>query len=130
MFYCDDCAKKNEWPESLSKSRGLCEICEQLTLCNNRSISQLPIPRDAERPFIGVNHGTGKVDLTDKGSKMLELRPTEVHLKEDGTTDDKPTLTFILQGTKHIPMCVYGQIGIDMLNEGLADIGYEIIPKK
>jgi hypothetical protein len=43
MFYCDDCRKKNQWPESIfSKSRGPCEVCGKQAICNNVHHSSLP----------------------------------------------------------------------------------------
>jgi len=44
MFYCNDCAKKNGYPESLCKSIGLCEICGEHKVCNDRPCSSLPMP--------------------------------------------------------------------------------------
>jgi len=42
MFYCNDCAKEKEWPETLYKSVGKCEICDKHNVCNDRPSSQLP----------------------------------------------------------------------------------------
>lgn len=35
MFYCKDCAKKNDWPSEfyLPRSRGRCEICHKTAVC-------------------------------------------------------------------------------------------------
>jgi hypothetical protein len=42
MFYCDHCAKKNEWPLTLFKSNGQCEVCKKSRVCNEMRSSQLP----------------------------------------------------------------------------------------
>lgn len=41
MFYCDDCAKKNNYPKSWSKSMGACELCGTHAICNDVSCKQL-----------------------------------------------------------------------------------------
>jgi hypothetical protein len=45
MFYCDDCAKENEYPTSIGKSMGKCEICGKYKVCNNIPIFLLPKPK-------------------------------------------------------------------------------------
>lgn len=45
MFYCDECANKNEWPETGFKSYGKCEICGQQSNCNDMPSKDLPLPR-------------------------------------------------------------------------------------
>ena len=42
MFYCNDCAEKNNYPESMSKSHGKCELCGKSRICNNVKNSILP----------------------------------------------------------------------------------------
>ena len=43
MFYCDECAKKNGWPESIRQSFGICEACgEGPSRCNDTPSSRLP----------------------------------------------------------------------------------------
>lgn len=43
MFYCSECAKKNDWPETFGQSYGPCELCKQTALCNDMSSSELPM---------------------------------------------------------------------------------------
>jgi hypothetical protein len=43
MFYCNDCAKKNGYPESICKSVGTCELCGKIALCSDRPSSSLPM---------------------------------------------------------------------------------------
>jgi len=42
MFYCEGCRKKNEWPESIMKSKGPCELCGHNTMCHDRPSGTLP----------------------------------------------------------------------------------------
>jgi len=43
MFYCDDCRIKRNYPERLFQSRGRCEICKKITMCNEVGTENLPI---------------------------------------------------------------------------------------
>lgn len=43
MFYCDDCREKRDWPSSMSKSEGLCELCGNMAICNDVPSSRLPL---------------------------------------------------------------------------------------
>ncbi len=45
MFYCDNCANKYEYPETLSKSYGSCEVCREQAICNDRPSRLLPMPK-------------------------------------------------------------------------------------
>lgn len=78
-----------------------------------------------DKPFKGFNWGKGTVNFMPvAGESWKEFKPTQIHLKEDGTIDDKPSLVIVMEGrSKHM---AYGQISLEMLNEGLADIGYKI----
>lgn len=78
-----------------------------------------------KKAFKGINHGKEQMDLRHLG-KALELRPIEIHHKENGSTKGEPSFVIVMIGTKYIPGTVYGQITLDMFNEGLADIGYKI----
>lgn len=42
MFYCQACAKKKSWPESLCQSQGPCEVCGKTALCNDVPSKDLP----------------------------------------------------------------------------------------
>ena len=35
MFYCEQCRKKNEWPEGFAQSRGPCECCDEVSVCHD-----------------------------------------------------------------------------------------------
>lgn len=42
MFYCNKCAEERGYPESIGKSRGKCEICGEITDCNDVPSNFLP----------------------------------------------------------------------------------------
>lgn len=54
MFYCDGCAREREWPVSLSRSLGLCELCGRKRVCNDVHSSKLP--KKKEEPKEEVTH--------------------------------------------------------------------------
>lgn len=74
------------------------------------------------KPFIGINHGTGPIKLVGPST---ELRPTEIHLKEDGAVGDKPSVAIVMRDI--FGEFVMGQLSLEMWNEGLKDIGYKIV---
>ncbi len=63
MFYCDSCRQENQWPESFVGSYGPCEVCGNVTFCNDRSSDQLPPARITKvDPATGayINKKTGE----------------------------------------------------------------------
>lgn len=50
MFYCEDCRKKNDWPESFTRSHGGCEMCGIVGLCYDVPSSQLPTKTKIKEP--------------------------------------------------------------------------------
>lgn len=83
------------------------------------------------KPFKGVNWGKKQIKLYD----AFEMLPVEIHLKEDGAIGDRPSFCIVMS-SRHpdginpdvtLP-CVFGQISLDMLNDGLKDIGYKVVP--
>lgn len=46
MFYCEECRKRNEWPESFGGSHGICEICGKVRDCHDVASKFLPLPKD------------------------------------------------------------------------------------
>ncbi len=73
MFYCNDCAKKYEYPESFSKSGGKCELCGESKVCNDVPSRELAKPKKRvgvtgmvlnynqafDNPMLGVDMGSG-----------------------------------------------------------------------
>lgn len=45
MFFCEECEKRNEWPNSLFKSFGRCEVCGKAARCNDVPSKYLPVPK-------------------------------------------------------------------------------------
>ena len=48
MFYCDECARRKRWPETVTTSRGPCEICGRTAVCNEMPSRLLPLPGEEE----------------------------------------------------------------------------------
>lgn len=44
MYYCEECKKKLHWPESMSRSRGKCEVCGLGAVCYDVPSKYLPEP--------------------------------------------------------------------------------------
>lgn len=59
----------------------------------------------------------------------IQMRPTEIHLKENGAKNNKPSLCIVMEIPGQVPK-VYGQISIAMLNEALNELGYCVTPIK
>jgi len=55
MFYCDACAKKYDYPETLFKSVGRCECCGEQAVCNEMRSTLLPPPKDIFSRFAGTS---------------------------------------------------------------------------
>jgi hypothetical protein len=74
--------------------------------------------------------GEEKIDLRHL-SGALEGKPTEIHHKSNGSIKDEPTFTFIIEreGAMIDKIQMYGQISLEMLNQALGELGYEIKKK-
>ena len=48
MFYCNPCAEKYGYPETMFKSSGPCECCETDAVCNDMPSRLLPMPKPQE----------------------------------------------------------------------------------
>jgi len=46
MFYCDECAEKNGYPQSIIRSIGPCELCGRIADCSDMPSSSLPKPEE------------------------------------------------------------------------------------
>ena len=75
-----------------------------------------------KKDFVGFNHGTGTIKVE---GNHVEARPTEIHLKEDGTITNGPSLCMVMD-FDILPYRIIGQISVEMFNEGLKDLGYKI----
>lgn len=77
------------------------------------------------KDFEGFNWGKEKIIIKPpKNFTPLEVRPVQIHLKEDGSLNDEPSFVIV---SDHVSgLWTYGQISFKMFNEGLNDIGYEL----
>jgi len=80
-----------------------------------------------EKAFKAINHGTGKINLSNH-ILLKTMRPVEIHLKEDGSSKNEPSFAIVMISPFDRP--VVGEITLEMLNDGLKDIGYELIKKR
>lgn len=75
------------------------------------------------KEFRGINHGREKIGIS-VGPQFVEMKPTVIHLKEDGTLTDEPSLCIEMErGSAK----AFGQISLKMFNDGLEDIGYKLV---
>ncbi len=77
-----------------------------------------------KKDFTAFNWGEHKVDFS-KYKHIAEMKPVELHMRQDGSLLDDPSFAILM---KHpvSPLVVYGEISLQMFNDGLADIGYEM----
>jgi hypothetical protein len=80
---------------------------------------------ETQEKFVkGTNVGTDKIIL--KGySTIVEVRPVEIFLKEDGAIGDKPSFAIVMTGL--MGTAVFGQLSLETWNEALKDVGYKIV---
>jgi hypothetical protein len=45
MFFCEACRRKNNWPDSIFRSRGKCEVCGNVANCSDVPSKYLPLPK-------------------------------------------------------------------------------------
>jgi hypothetical protein len=76
------------------------------------------------KSFKAFDWGTGKFDLRSHKEPMRMMLPIEIHATTNGSIKDEPA--FIIIMTDRV-VSVYGAISLEMLNDGLADIGYKVI---
>lgn len=72
-----------------------------------------------------VTHDWGKKTIElDRWQCLLELRPVEIHHKEDGTLDGGPSFAIVLANANDDRYAVVGQVSFDMLRVTLQKLGY------
>lgn len=85
-----------------------------------------------EKPIKTFNVGKGKIDLRHLKPAFgfclppVEVRPIEIHLKEDGSLNDGPSLCIVNSDMQKSPTFFFSQVSIEMLNSALKEIGYSI----
>lgn len=79
------------------------------------------------KDILTKNHGKGKIAIEQEGGPVIHFRPTEIHLKEDGSLTDEPLFCIVMTrpgvGGKAV-----GQLSLAMWNEALGELGYTIVP--
>lgn len=80
-----------------------------------------------EKPFQAFDHGNDAIDLT-KHRGLIQMLPVEIHHNANGSLLDGPVFAIVLTAPNLRP--VVGQISLDMLNEALKDIQYQVIRVK
>lgn len=85
-----------------------------------------------EKPIKTFNVGKGLIDLRHLKPAFgfclppVEVRPIEIHLKEDGSLNDGPSLCIVNSDMQKSPTFFFSQVSIEMLNSALKEIGYSI----
>jgi len=77
-----------------------------------------------EKDFKAFNHGKKKIDLSEY--HPILMRPIEIHLKEDGSITNEPTLTIVMIHPSMDYFVIAGEVSLKMFNDGIKDIGYEL----
>ena len=70
MFFCDLCANKNKWPDSIMKSEGPCEMCGKRALCNDVPSKYLPSPPVS----VSVKIARVEAEIKDLQERLDKLR--------------------------------------------------------
>ena len=100
MFYCDECADGRNWPKSISKSYGNCEICGRASECNNVRMGAL----EGKRSNVGVQND----DTLFRAFNSSEVKPI-ITLKPGG--DIIVNLKNAIEASDNIDFDVYIVIG-------------------
>ena len=83
---------------------------------------------EKEKPFKGFNHGKGKISINlaslARNKNLVQAIPTSIHLKENGAKDGGPSVAIVMESRGGT---AFGQLSLEMWNEGLKDIGYKIV---
>jgi hypothetical protein len=80
-----------------------------------------------KKPFTCKSVGTGHLKFNQP---VVQMRPTKFLLKEDGDLNDKPVFAIVMEAPpnhRSAGIQVVGQISLAMLNDGLSDIGYQMV---
>lgn len=80
MFYCNDCADKYEYPQTIFKSNGYCECCDTKKECNDMPSSKLPPPKKQ----INLKYVKVTAEVT---SFQLGDEPEMIHVIKTGFKD-------------------------------------------
>lgn len=73
---------------------------------------------------IVVNHGDGKIELKNLGSRYAAAIPVELHYKANGSLKDEPSFAMVMEMPTGFK--VYGEFSLQTLSDCLEELGYEI----
>ena len=108
MFYCDKCRKKEDYPESIAKSYGTCELCGSGALCNDVSSSRLPKKDSPVETVIIGDAGAGKTTLVDSFTGTGESHVQRVIKK----ISQQPQVQYSLQRQLHELKTAANKLGL------------------
>lgn len=103
MFYCEPCRITRDWPESLMRSYGVCEVCGAKRECNDMASRQLPLPKgfskleDPRRPVRKVQ--APPVQPKDRIDQFLSLFSEAERASWAGKGNKAPG--WVVQGVAH-----------------------------
>ena len=72
-----------------------------------------------------TTHNWGKEKMRLRVSE--EMRPVELHMKEDGDNGDEPSFAIVMVGRKGSAV---GQFSLNTIRDCLNQLGYDIIKKQ
>lgn len=76
------------------------------------------------RKIKAISHGTEKINIGNK--PFLEMLPTQLHHKSNGSKDDKDSFLLVLEAPGVHEMRIVGQFSLKMFNDALGTIGFKI----
>lgn len=107
MFYCDPCAEKRDWPRTLLRSSGPCEVCGGDADCNDCPSKYLPLPRPQDNQpvevpfsFSGERVGTARVERDEAGVRFTARLDKEI---PPGALAAAPVMSFSWRGVTEPP---------------------------
>lgn len=75
------------------------------------------------------HHGDNPIAIDSEGAPVIQFRPVELHVNNNGSTTNEPIFAII--GIKPpVTGKALMQVSLRMLNEAMQELGYEIIPKR
>lgn len=78
MYFCDPCAKQNNWPTSFARSYGTCEVCKRLGSCHDVPSKDLPKREPVPQPspmLKSVNVSTQRWEAAADNATKAGHRP-------------------------------------------------------
>jgi len=67
MFFCNECAYKNEWQRGFIKSYGKCEVCGESKSCSDVPSKYLSAVNEPYPEDLSVNWPSNGIKADDRG---------------------------------------------------------------